>query len=131
MAIYTVLSVLIILVSILLILVVLVQNSKGGGLAANFTGAGQMMGARKTTDFLEKATWTLAASIVVLSLLATAAIPRRNKVERSLIEDQVNRAVNPNAIPTLPTALPDQNNPAKSQGQPQGQENNGGAQGGK
>jgi len=133
MAIYTVLSVLIILVSILLILVVLVQNSKGGGLAANFTGAGQMMGARKTTDFLEKATWTLAASIVVLSLLATAAIPRKNKVEHSLIEDQVNRAVNPNAIPTLPTALPDQNNPAKSQdqGQSQGQGNNGGTQGGK
>ena len=126
MAIYTVLSVLIILVSILLILVVLVQNSKGGGLAANFTGAGQMMGARKTTDFLEKATWTLAASIVVLSLLATAAIPRKNKAERSLIEDQVNRAVNPNAIPTLPTALPDQNNPAA-----QGQGNNGGTQGGK
>ncbi len=130
MAIYTVLSVLIILVSILLILVVLVQNSKGGGLAANFTGAGQMMGARKTTDFLEKATWTLAASIVVLSLLATAAIPRKNKVEQSLIQDQVNRAVNPNAIPTLPTALPDQNNPA-SQGQSQGQGNNNGSQGGK
>jgi preprotein translocase subunit SecG len=130
MAIYTVLSVLIILVSILLILVVLVQNSKGGGLAANFTGAGQVMGARKTTDFLEKATWTLAASIVVLSLLATAAIPRKNRTERSLIEDQVNRAVNPNAIPTLPTALPDQNNPA-AQGQDQGQGDNTGSQGGK
>ncbi len=130
MAIYTVLSVLIILVSILLILVVLVQNSKGGGLAANFTGAGQMMGARKTTDFLEKATWTLAASIVVLSLLATAAIPRRNKTERSLIEDQVNRAVDPNAIPVLPTALPDQNNPG-AQGGDQSQGNDGGSQGGK
>jgi preprotein translocase subunit SecG len=129
MAIYTVLSVLIILVSILLILVVLVQNSKGGGLAANFTGAGQMMGARKTTDFLEKATWTLAASIVVLSLLATAAIPRKNKTERSLIEDQVNRAVDPNAIPVLPTALPDQNNPGAQENQSQG--DNGGSQGGK
>ncbi len=128
MAIFTILSVLIVLVSILLILVVLVQNSKGGGLAANFTGAGQMMGARKTTDFLEKATWTLAASIVVLSLLATAAIPRKNKTEESLIQDQVNRAVNPNAIPTLPTALPDQNNPA---GQGQSQGDNGGTQGGK
>ncbi len=122
MAIYTILSVLIILVSILLILVVLVQNSKGGGLAANFTGAGQVMGARKTTDFLEKATWTLAASIVVLSLLATAAIPRKDREHRSLIEDQVNRAINPDAIPTLPTALPDQNNPAKQgQSQEQGQ----------
>ena len=38
----------------------LVQNSKGGGLAANFTSAGQSMGIRKTADFLEKSTWTLA-----------------------------------------------------------------------
>jgi len=121
MAIYTLISVLIILASILLILVVLVQNSKGGGLAANFTGAGQIMGARKTTDFLEKATWTLAASVVVLSLLATAAIPRKSKSEHSMIEQQINRAVDPNAIPTLPTALPSQ--PAAGN-QNQGQEDN-------
>jgi len=121
MAIYTLISILIILASILLILVVLVQNSKGGGLAANFTGAGQIMGARKTTDFLEKATWTLAASIVILSLLATAAIPRKNKTERSMIEQQINRAVDPDAIPTLPTALPSQ--PAAGN-QNQGQEDN-------
>ncbi len=121
MAIYTLISVLIILASILLILVVLVQNSKGGGLAANFTGAGQIMGARKTTDFLEKATWTLAASVVVLSLLATAAIPRKNKTENSMIEQQINRAVDPNAIPSLPTALPSQ--PATGN-QSQGQGNN-------
>ncbi|HHJ10335.1 MAG TPA: preprotein translocase subunit SecG [Bacteroidetes bacterium] len=118
---YTLISILIILASILLILVVLVQNSKGGGLAANFTGAGQIMGARKTTDFLEKATWTLAASIVILSLLATAAIPRKNKTERSMIEQQINRAVDPDAIPTLPTALPSQ--PAAGN-QNQGQEDN-------
>ena len=128
MALFTIFSILIVLVSILLILVVLVQNSKGGGLAANFTGAGQMMGARKTTDFLEKATWTLAASIVVLSLLATAAIPRKNKSERSLIQDQVNRAVNPNAIPTLPTALPDQ---SSTPGAGQAQGDKGGTEGGK
>ncbi len=130
---YTIVSIVIILASILLILVVLVQDSKGGGLAANFSGAGQLMGARKTTDVLEKTTWTLAVAIVVLSLLATALIPRQNKVQRSLIEDQVERAINPDAIPTLPTALPDQNNPA-AQGQGnaegQGQQQNGNNQGG-
>ena len=43
---------LIILVCILLILVVLVQNSKGGGLAANFGSSNQVMGVRRTADFL-------------------------------------------------------------------------------
>ena len=49
---------------------VLVQNSKGGGLAAGFTSGNQVMGAPKTADFLEKATWTLTAVIVLLSVFA-------------------------------------------------------------
>ena len=36
------------------------QNSKGGGLAAGFSSTNQIMGVRKTTDFLEKATWGLS-----------------------------------------------------------------------
>jgi preprotein translocase subunit SecG len=89
-------------------MIVLVQNSKGGGLAANFTSAGQTMGVRKTADFLEKSTWTIAISILVLSLVATAAIPRGGDTQRSRIENQIQNAVDPNAIPTLPTANPDQ-----------------------
>lgn len=65
-------SVLIIIVCILLILIVLVQNSKGGGLASGFASTNQVMGVRKTTDFLEKATWTLAIALVVLCLISTA-----------------------------------------------------------
>ncbi len=76
MGIYIFVSVLIIIACILQILIVLVQNSKGGGLAANFTSAGQTMGIRKTADFLEKSTWTIAVAILVLSLVASAAIPR-------------------------------------------------------
>ncbi len=68
----TVISIFIILVCILLILVVLVQNSKGGGLASSFASSNQVMGVRKTADFLEKATWTLAISLLVLSLISTA-----------------------------------------------------------
>lgn len=71
---YTFIVVLILIVSVLLAIVVLVQNSKGGGLAANFSAPNQIMGVRKTTDFLEKATWTLAAALVVLSLIATITI---------------------------------------------------------
>ncbi len=55
---FTLISVLIVMVCILLVLVVLVQNSKGGGLAANFGASQQIMGVRRTADFLEKATWT-------------------------------------------------------------------------
>lgn len=74
---YIFISILILVVSVLLGLVVLVQNPKGGGLAANFTGAGsQFMGVRQTADFLEKASWTLAVALLVLSLAATMIIPR-------------------------------------------------------
>lgn len=64
----TLLVILIILASLLLGFIVLIQNSKGGGLASNFAGQNQVLGVRKTTDFLEKATWTIAAVIMVLCL---------------------------------------------------------------
>ncbi|OJU54052.1 MAG: preprotein translocase subunit SecG [Bacteroidales bacterium 45-6] len=56
--------------AIVLVLIVLVQNSKGGGLSANFSSSNQIMGVRKTTDFLEKATWGLAGAIIILSILS-------------------------------------------------------------
>lgn len=64
---YLFLIVLIIIVAILLGIVVLLQNSKGGGLASEFSSSNQIMGVRKTADFLEKATWTLAIILVLLS----------------------------------------------------------------
>jgi len=93
MALYILISVLILIACILLILVVLVQNSKGGGLAANFGSTGQIMGVRKTADFLEKTTWYLAITLLALSLASILVIPRnvttgstqdtelRNKIE--------------------------------------------------
>ena len=59
---YVFISILILIASILLILIVLIQNSKGGGLASGFSSSNQIMGVRKTTDFLEKATWSLAGA---------------------------------------------------------------------
>ncbi len=56
---FTVISVIILLICALLALVVLAQNPKGGGLAAGFTGAQQIGGVQRTSDFLEKGTWTL------------------------------------------------------------------------
>jgi len=76
MGLYILISVLILIACILLILVVLVQNSKGGGLAANFGSTGQIMGVRKTADFLEKTTWSLAIALLALSLISILVIPR-------------------------------------------------------
>ncbi len=90
---YIFISVLILAVSILLGLIVLVQNPKGGGLAANLSGAGsQFMGVRQTADFLEKASWGLAIALLFLSLTATMVIPRDYEVagaQKSEIIDQV------------------------------------------
>ena len=72
---YTIFAILIIITSILLVLIVLVQNPKGGGLSSTFGGGGgqQMGGVKKTTDFLDKSTWTLA--IVLLALILLSNIP--------------------------------------------------------
>jgi preprotein translocase subunit SecG len=121
MGIYIFVSVLVIIACFLQILIVLVQNSKGGGLAANFTSAGQTMGIRKTADFLEKSTWTLAAAILVLCVVATAVIPHGGDQQRSRIQRQIESTVDPNAVPTLPTATPSVSNPATTT-PPAGQE---------
>jgi len=81
---YIFLTILIVIAAILLTLLVLVQNSKGGGLAAGFASGNQVMGAPKTADFLEKATWTLVAAIVVCSILAVGF----SKGQAEVAEDQ-------------------------------------------
>ncbi len=90
---YIFISILILAVSILLGLIVLVQNPKGGGLAANLTGSGsQFMGVRQTADFLEKASWGLAIALLILSLTATMIIPREYEVvgaEKSEVMEKV------------------------------------------
>ena len=86
---YTAISVLIFIICVLLILIVLVQNSKGGGLASSFASSNQIMGVRKTTDFLEKATWTLAGGMMILCVLATFFIPRGENAVKSAIQEQI------------------------------------------
>lgn len=88
MAGYIIVAVLIIIVCVLLTLIVLVQSSKGGGLASNFSSSNEFMGVRKTADFLEKATWTLAVSLLVLSLFSIFVIPRGVEVDSSDAEMQ-------------------------------------------
>lgn len=101
MGLYILVSVLILMVSALIILVVLVQNSKGGGLASNFSSSNQYMGVRKTADFLEKSTWTLAIILLVLSLASIFVIPKSSQEVNSVtqIEEQ---AGEPLQVPTTP-----------------------------
>ena len=85
---YIFITILIVIAAILLTLLVLVQNSKGGGLAAGFASGNQVMGAPKTADFLEKATWTLIAIIVAFSIAAVgfSAGQQASAEEQSAIE---------------------------------------------
>ncbi len=106
---YVFISILILIASILLILIVLIQNSKGGGLASGFSSSNQIMGVRKTTDFLEKATWGLAGFVIVCSIIITAFIPRATTTVESEIKQQVNDAVviDPSTVaPNFGTAQP-------------------------
>jgi preprotein translocase subunit SecG len=102
---YPFVSVLVILASILLILIVLVQNSKGGGLASNFASSNQVMGVRKTTDFLEKATWTLAGAVLILSFVAVMVLPKEEMGRRSVIDEQMENVMPPaSSMPSFPIA---------------------------
>ena len=59
----------IVILSVLMVVIVLIQKSKGGGLEAGFQSSNQIMGAPKTADFLEKATWSIMGIIAVLCIL--------------------------------------------------------------
>ena len=113
---YQVLAVLIAIASILLIGVILIQKSKGGGLAANVNNYNQFMGVRKTTDFVEKATWGLAGFICVLNIVSAfitspsivEAAPQITKLPTSETQaptfGTTEEAAAPTAAPAAPAA---------------------------
>ena len=90
---FIVFTVLIIVTCVFTILIVLVQNSKGGGLASNFSSSNQYMGVRKTSDFLEKATWGLGTALIILSLLAGITIPRVGEDANSRLQGQFDETI--------------------------------------
>lgn len=91
----------------------MVQNSKGGGLAAGLSSSTQVMGVRKTTDFLEKFTWGLIISLFVLSIVGSFVLPKNQTIQSSsAIQEQIDNAALPSG--SMPTPPPAQ--------QPQGQQ---------
>ena len=103
MNIYAIFAVLIAIASILLVGVILIQKSKGGGLAANMSNYNQFAGVRKTTDFVEKATWGLSIFICVLSI-ASAFVTAPSIVEGA---PQIKK------LPTSETQAPNFGTPAE------------------
>lgn len=98
---YLLIIIVMLITSILMCGIVLIQNSKGGGLASGFSSSNQIMGVRKTTDFLEKATWTLAAIMVVCSIASAYSLPSTNTSSQDAIMEQAQQgaASNPYNMP--------------------------------
>ena len=117
---FTIIGILIIVVCILLALVVLIQNPKGGGLTATFGGVGnQILGANRSTDIVEKATWYLAAALILLSLGAIFVLPSsKDKSAPTQEQSEVEKAlkngtgISPITAPATQTPTPAQTAPA-------------------
>ena len=99
----------IVVASLLMCFVVLIQNSKGGGLASSFASSNQIMGVRKTTDFIEKLTWGLAGFMVVVSIACAYVLPSATQGQSVIMEQAVKEsATNPLNAPApfaAPTAV--------------------------
>lgn len=117
----TLITILIVIAALALILIVLVQNSKGGGLSSGFSSSNAIMGVRKTTDFLEKATWGLAGFIMIMSIVCVMIRPAAssNALQPEVGAPAPVNTQAPDLSTTLPT--PSENNalPAPTQGEQQ------------
>ena len=101
MGLYTLFVILIVIAALLMIGIVMIQESKGGGLASNFSSSNSVLGVRKTTDFIEKATWGLAIAMVVFSIVCAYVAPSAN-TDQSVIERAAeSSSSNPNNLPNF------------------------------
>lgn len=102
---FSIFLVLITIVSFLLIIVIMVQNPKGGGLSSTLGGGSQMMGGvQKTTDFLDKSTWTLATILIALILLSSLSFSDSFSSNNSLIDESAVTAPAP-VVPAVPSPV--------------------------
>jgi len=104
---YTSIVILVVLAAVMMCLIVLVQESKGGGLAADYSNNNQILGAPKTTNFIEKFTWALAVAMIVLSVVSVAFLPKNGASDSVILQQATEqKAVNPNNMPGMeqPTA---------------------------
>lgn len=101
---YAFIIILLVLASLLMCFVVLIQESKGGGLAADYSSNNQILGAPKTTNFVEKLTWGLAIAMVALSVVSVAVLPSTSHTQSVIMEEATEQqATNPNNLPGMPS----------------------------
>ena len=114
---FTVFLVLITIVCFLLIVVVMVQNPKGGGLSSTFGSSQQIGGVQKTTDFLDKSTWTLGIVLIGLILLSSLSFGGSDNGSKIIDETVTNpvKTEQPEAK-TNTEAAPASNTPADTLG---------------
>jgi preprotein translocase subunit SecG len=96
----TILLILIITACLLLTLLVLIQNPKGG-IAANFVAPSQIMGVKRSTDVVEKATWYLAVALIVLSLASNFLRPSKEGTETGS-ESRIKESIEQQNVPAPP-----------------------------
>jgi preprotein translocase subunit SecG len=111
----TFILIIVIITSVLLTLVVLIQNPKGG-LNANFAAPNQVMGVKRSTDFIEKATWILAATLIILSLLSNFFLPSGATGEsssESRVKDEIENVNVPMPAQQTPAQQPVEQTPAE------------------
>ncbi|MDP1726227.1 MAG: preprotein translocase subunit SecG [Bacteroidota bacterium] len=104
----TFILIIIIVVCLFLTLLVLIQNPKGG-IAANFIAPSQIMGVKRSTDVVEKATWVLAIALISLSLLSNFFRPdatNQESTNSSRIEESIQGVTVPAPPPQTPAAQP-------------------------
>lgn len=106
MSTFSIFLVLITIVCFLLIIVIMVQNPKGGGLSSSLGGSQMIGGVQKTTDFLDKSTWTLATILIVLIMLSSLSFSGALSDTDSKIIDQTEAAAPKTATPASATPAP-------------------------
>jgi preprotein translocase subunit SecG len=106
---FTATLVLIVILAIFLILIVFIQNSKGGLNQSMGTSSNQLIGVKKTTDVLEKITWGLAVSIMVLCLITNFVVDRPSTSG----EGEEISTINMEKAQESQSASPKQANPSK------------------
>ena len=111
--IYTIIVILAVLASVLMCAIVFIQESKGGGLASGFSSGNSMLGVRKTTDVVEKTTWSLAGIMVVLCVLSvfflnngtTTGNQSVTELQAGAVKEQATNAANQQAVPSTPAVV--------------------------
>ena len=106
MSTFSIFLVLITIVCFLLIVVIMVQNPKGGGLSSAIGGSQMLGGVQKTTDFLDKSTWTLATILIVLILLSSLSFGGSLSDNDSKIIDKTETAAPKATTPAPMTPAP-------------------------